>query len=229
MRFFLSFLFALLLISTGVAVVTMSSAGQGDWKINLSLPHIGFGTSTADARSSVEQTVVTRPAPTKDQSQLPQRAVSANAQSTPPPGEPIGDWTFNCGANPQTSKKQCTIMQSLTDEKSNSVVFAWIIGDDGKGNLVGLWQTPTGVLINRGIVIDLGTEKPIAVPYTACITGHCEAVANLAPDFVETLTKAEKATATVFVVSGQGLTFNLSVKGLSDGIAALKRATTADG
>jgi invasion protein IalB len=124
--------------------------------------------------------------------------------------------------------KRCSIMQQLSDQKSKSVVFAWLIGDDGKGNLVGVWQTPTGVLINRGVTLDVGTDKPIAVPFTACITGHCEAVANLAPDFVETLIKAEKATATIFAVSGQGLTFNLSVRGLSDGIAALKNAT-ADG
>ena len=215
MRFFLSFLFALLVISTGIAVVTISSAEQGAWTLSLPIPRLDSGAPTAAAQG--EPPIIL--------AQAPQPPLPAPAKVS---GEPMGDWLFNCTTNSQTSMKQCTIMQQLSDEKSKSVVFAWLIGDDGKGNLVGVWQTPTGILVNRGVVIDVGTEKPIAVPFTACITGHCEAVATLAPDFVETLIKAEKATATIFAVSGQGLTFKLSVKGLSDGIAALKNAT-ADG
>jgi invasion protein IalB len=226
MRFFLSFLFALLLISTGIAVVTISSAEQGGWSLNLPIPQLS---SDAPAGTPSIATGTTTGEAAPPQAAAPQAAPEASAA---PPGklvgEPIGDWLFNCSASPKTSVKRCSIRQQLSDQKSKSVVFAWLIGDDGKGNLVGVWQTPTGVLINRGVLLDVGTDKPIAVPFTACITGHCEAVANLAPDFVETLIKAEKATATIFAVSGQGLTFNLSVKGLSDGIAALKKAT-ADG
>jgi invasion protein IalB len=137
-------------------------------------------------------------------------------------GQPIGDWTFNCGTNPQTSRKQCTIAQQLTDKRTQSVVFSWLIGDDGQGNLVAVWQTPTGILVNRGVVVDVGIERPIAVPFTSCITGRCEAVANLAPDFVDTLAKATKATATVFTLGGEGLTFSLSVNGLAEAIDAVK-------
>ncbi len=140
-------------------------------------------------------------------------------------GQPIGDWVFNCGLNPQTSKKQCTIAQQLTDEKSKSVVFAWLIGNDGNGNLLAIWQTPTGVLVNRGVVVDLGADKPVAVPFTSCITGRCEAIANLAPEFVDSLVKATSATATVVAVNGQSLTFNLSVNGLARAIDAVKAPT----
>jgi invasion protein IalB len=127
--------------------------------------------------------------------------------------------------NPQTSRKKFTIAQQLTDKTSKSVVFAWLIGGDGKGNLVAVWQTPTGVLINRGVVIDVGTDKPIAVPFTSCISGHCEAIANLAPDFIDKLVTATSATATVYTVAGQGLTFKLSVNGLAKAIAAVKAPT----
>ena len=127
--------------------------------------------------------------------------------------------------NPRTSRKQCTIAQQLTDKRTQSVVFAWLIGDDGQWNLVSVWQTPTGVLVNRGVVIDVGADKPIAIPYTSCISGHCEAIANLAPDFVDALMKATRATATVFTVAGEGLTFGLSVNGLAKAIDAVKAPT----
>jgi len=216
MRFFLSFLAALLVVGAGIAFVTMSSAGQGGWGLKFAMPG-GNSTPAIDAKSA--STIELAGASPVEPAPEPAAASPQIA------GEPIGDWIFQCANDPRTASKRCSIVQSISSNKSKAVVFAWVIGNDDKNNLVAVWQTPTGVLIDRGVVIDVGTEKPIAVPYTACITGHCEAVATLAPDFVETLTKAEKATATIIAVSGQGLTFDLSVKGLSDGIAALKKAT----
>jgi invasion protein IalB len=102
-----------------------------------------------------------------------------------------------------------------------------LIGNDGNGNLIAIWQTPTGVLVNRGVVVDVGAPQPISVPYTSCIPGHCEAIANLAPDFIETLVKATSATATIYTVAGQGLTFNLSVNGLAAAIDAVKAPTAS--
>jgi invasion protein IalB len=75
--------------------------------------------------------------------------------------------------------------------------------------------------------VNVGDEKPVAVPFTSCITGHCEAVANLAPDFIQTLVSATSATATVYTVAGQGLTFKLSVNGLAQAIDAVKAPTAS--
>ncbi len=208
MRFFFSLIFAVLIIASGVAVVAFSTAEQGSWSLSFPMP---WAASSAEASQESPAEKEVAPPPTVTVLQ----------------GQPIGDWIFNCGMNPQTSKKQCTIAQQLTDEKSKSVVFAWLIGNDGSGNLVAVWQTPTGVLINRGVVIDVGTQQPIAVPYTSCITGHCEAIASLAPDFIATLVKATTATATVYTVGGQGLTFKLSVNGLAQAIDAVKAPTAS--
>jgi invasion protein IalB len=204
-RFFFSLVFVVLVIASGVAVVVFSTAEQGSWSLNFPMPW-----ATPSAAASPEPAA--------------EREV-AKPTVTVLRGQPIGDWIFNCGMNPQTSTKQCTIAQQLTDKTSKSVVFAWLIGGDGTGNLVAVWQTPTGVLINRGVVIDVGTDKPIAVPFTSCISGHCEAIANLAPDFIDKLVTATSATATVYTVAGQGLTFKLSVNGLAKAIAAVKAPT----
>jgi invasion protein IalB len=199
-RFFLSFFFVLAVISSGVAVV-FSTAEQGSWSLSFPMP---WASQPAVASEEAAEKEAMAPAVTVLR------------------GQPIGDWTFNCGTNPQTSRKQCTIVQQLTDKRTQSVVFTWLIGDDGDGNLVAVWQTPTGVLVNRGVVVDVGIQRPIAVPFTTCISGHCEAVANLAPDFVDSLMSATKATATIFNVAGEGLTFSLSVNGLAEAIDAVK-------
>ncbi len=206
MRFFFSLIFVVLIIASGVAVVAFSTAEQGSWSLNFPLPWV-----MSPAAASPEE--------------------AAEKEAPKPPvtvlrGQPIGDWIFNCGMNPQTSKKQCTIEQQLTDQKTKSVVFSWLIGNDGSGHLVAVWQTPTGVLINRGVVVSVGAEKPVAVPYTSCLTGHCEAIANLAPDFIEKLAGAASATATIYTAAGKGLTFRLSVNGLAKAIDAVKAPTT---
>ena len=206
MRFFFSLIFVVLIIASGVAVVVFSTAEQGSWSLNFPMPWV-----SSPAAASPEVAA---------EKEAPQPTVTVLR------GQPIGDWIFNCGMNPQTSKKQCTIAQQLTDEKTKSVVFAWLIGNDGTGNLVAVWQTPTGVLVNRGVVVNVGTEKPVAVPFTSCLAGHCEAIANLAPDFIERLVGATSATATVYTVAGQGLTFKLSVNGLAKAIDAVKAPTT---
>jgi invasion protein IalB len=204
-RFFFSLIFVVLVIASGVAVVTFSTAEQGSWSLDFPMPWV-----SSPAVASPE-------------------TAAGNKAPEPPVtvlrGQPIGDWVFNCGMNPQTSAKRCTIEQQLTDEKTKSVVFAWVIGNDGSGRLVAIWQTPTGVLVNRGVVLNVGSERPVSVPYSSCLTGHCEAIANLAPDFVEKLASADSATATVYMVGGEGLTFKLSVNGLAKAIDAVKAPT----
>ena len=202
MRFLLSLLFVLAIIVSGVAVAVFATAEQGSWSLSFPIPW-----ASQPAVASQEATAV-------KEADTPKVTVLK--------GQPIGDWIFNCGTNPQNSRKTCTIAQQLTDKRTQSVVFAWLIGDDGQGNLIAVWQTPTGVLVNRGVVIDVGTERPIAVPFTSCISGYCEAVANLAPDFIDLLAKAQKASATVYTLAGEGLTFSVSVNGLAQAIDAVK-------
>jgi invasion protein IalB len=201
-RFLVSLFFVLAIISSGVAVVFFSTAEQGSWSLSFPMPWAS------------QPAIASQEAVTEKEADAPTVTVLR--------GQPIGDWIFSCGTNPQTSRKQCTIAQQLTDKRTQSVVLAWLIGDDGDGNLFAAWQTPTGVLVNRGVVVDVGIERPIAVPFTSCISGYCEAVANLAPHFVHSLINATKATATVFTVAGEGLTFSLSVDGLAEAIDAVK-------
>lgn len=138
--------------------------------------------------------------------------------------ETYGDWVYICLENPQDKAVRCSLAQQLADQQSKQNVFSWRIVQDGKGGMVGVWQTPPQVILNRGITIDAGTPKPIAVPYERCGQRSCRAIAALAPDYIETLTKAEKATVTIVLSNGRAVNLPLSVKGLADGLAALKQA-----
>jgi len=134
----------------------------------------------------------------------------------------IGDWVYACMNQEKPAPKQCFIRQQLADDKTKAPIFAWTLGQGPKGDIVAVWQTPTGVMVGAGVLLDIGGEKPIPVPYRACLAGQCQAVANLEAEFVERLGKAEKARATIVAANGKGLAFDFSVKGLADGLAALK-------
>ena len=133
----------------------------------------------------------------------------------------FGDWVYSC-LTFADANTHCSIAQTLTSAQTKKPVFQWRIAQDDKGGVVGIWQTPTGVLVNHGIVLDIGTPKPITIPFEYCAPGGCEAVGNLAADFVAALAKAQKASATVFGRDSKGVTYPFSVKGLADGLAALK-------
>jgi invasion protein IalB len=202
MRMLLSLFFALLVVSiaAGVALLTGAiSIAQQDPPV----PALNPGVAAAP------------PAP----------VASAPPQNQPKvvKTETYGDWIYSCFEQPESKEVRCSISQRLSEAESKAAVFLWRISQDGKGGLVGVWETPAGVLLTRGIVLEAGTPKPISIPYESCLGGGCRAVAGLAPDFIEALSKTEQATATVFKRNGEGVKLALSVKGLADGLSALRQ------
>jgi invasion protein IalB len=179
------------------------------------------------AISIAQQQPVPTPNPTPAQAAAPAAGGQQQQQQRPRPTvtkqQAYGDWNYVCLQNPESKAVRCSISQQLADEKSKQSVFSWRIVQDGRGGLVGVWQTPAQVLLNRGITIDAGAPKPIAVPYERCGQRSCRAVATLAADYIDTLSKAEKATATIVFQNGKAVNLPLSVKGLAEALAALKQ------
>lgn len=196
----------------------------------------GIGVSFFTGAISIAQPTANVPTPTPRPVQPPAAqsaapgaqgtaAAPANAAAAKPivtKTQTFGDWIYTCVKRQASDPKaQCSIVQQLSDSKSKAPLFLWRIAAGDKG-LVGEWQTRTGVMVDRGITLDAGTEKPIVIPFQLCTPTGCQAVANLAPDFIDALGKAQKASATVFPIGAKGVLLTLSVKGLPDALAALK-------
>lgn len=157
------------------------------------------------------------------------RAAAAATPDAPQPTvlrrEVMEDWIFACVQLPDSQEQRCGISQQLSHSESGATLFLWRITQDGRGGFVGEWETPTGLVVGRGIVLDAGTDQPIAIPFQACTQSGCIAVANLAPDFIEALGNAQEASATIVPIGSQAVRLMLSVNGLARGLAALGAAT----
>lgn len=155
-------------------------------------------------------------------------AAAANADVPQPTvlrREAMEDWIFACVQLPNSQEQRCGISQQLSHSETGATLFVWRITQDGRGGFVGEWETPTGLVVGRGIVLDAGTDQPIPIPFQACTQTGCIAVANLAPDFIEALNGAREASATVVPIGSQPVRLMLSVKGLAAGLAALGAET----
>jgi invasion protein IalB len=159
---------------------------------------------------------------------------TATADSATPQAAPeevvkqatYGDWTYACVKAGSGGDVRCVIAQQLVDSKSKAPLFRWRIVRDDKGGMIGEWDTPSGMLVNQGIVLDAGWDKPARIPFQTCVAGGCRATASLAPDAIDRLAKAEKAVVTLFPAGGNagGVQIGLSVKGLPEALAALREA-----
>lgn len=219
MRFLLSLLFNIAVFAAFLAVFVLPpgqwrglvAVNAGEWPITRPIANLLDGEETTPrAVAPVHTAPDTRAAPIS----IPEIV-----------GTPLGDWVYDCEAGTD-GERPCIIAHQIADQTTGEVTFSWLIGVNSNGDFRALWQTPTGIMLSDGIVFDAGTERPITLPFTACFTGRCEAVANLAPDFIDILIAATAAKATIQHVSGQTLTFDISVDGLSDAIAVLKQQSS---
>lgn len=135
--------------------------------------------------------------------------------------EAFGDWRFVCVEVKEGAPPNCSASQQLKVAETGNAVFIWRIVQDGRGGLVGIWQVPETVLLSAGLTLEAGTPQPIAIPFESCGTGSCRAVANLAPDFIASLSSAKTLSASVVLSNRQPLKFPLSPAGLGDALTAL--------
>jgi invasion protein IalB len=163
--------------------------------------------------ASAVETVAPVPAATPTPPADPQARVARD--------ETFGDWRFVCLEPDEGATASCSASQRLRVAETGAAVFVWRIVQDGQGGLVGIWQVPETVLLAAGLTLDAGTPQPLTIPFESCGGGSCQAVANLAPDFIEKLSSAQTLSASVVLTNRQTVKFPLSPTGLPDALAAL--------
>jgi invasion protein IalB len=150
--------------------------------------------------------------------ETPQQAEPA-APVAAPTARTVGSWTLVCpGAN--VPRADCALVQRLVDADKRPLVV-WSVTRDTDGTVRTMWQTPTNVDRQRGLVLDVGDGRPRTVPFAACAEQYCVVRGILAPAYLATLAAAPRVTVAVSDTVGNAATHAFALAGLADGLAWL--------
>ncbi len=127
-----------------------------------------------------------------------------------------GAWTVSCTyISEQSAKAACSAVLQVIEKKRNQVLFAWDIGRDDKGVLRTVLETPTGVLIQKGVELKLDEAATQFVPYTACLPQECQASVVMDASFVKNVMASREAAITVHAINGRSITFKVPIAGIA--------------
>jgi invasion protein IalB len=135
-------------------------------------------------------------------------------------------WTINC-VQMKTSdpKKTCSAIMQVAEPKNRRVVFAWVIGRTPDGVMTSVFQTPTRVLLQKGVELKLGNAAPHKADFVVCSNQSCEASLPMNDAVIREAMAAAggNAVATVTVANGQAVNFTMPIKGIDKVLAAIGR------
>jgi invasion protein IalB len=113
-------------------------------------------------------------------------------------------------------------MLQVTDQSKRQVLLVWILGRNAEGGLVSVMRTPTGVLLQKGVELKLGSGSARRLSYVSCDPQQCEAVLPMDDAMVREMAAGE-AVATVVATDGRAISFNMAMKGGDKAVASIPR------
>jgi invasion protein IalB len=149
------------------------------------------------------------------------RATGAPAPSSDPGWRVTathGAWETQC---PVAGKNPCVAVLRLIQQPTNTTVFGWIVGKGGNGAWGMTVESPTGVVIDRGLELKVGDGPPRQLVYSTCTPQRCTSSAPIDAALMRDLQTANRASAKIYASSGQTLEFGIPLTGFKEAVASL--------
>jgi len=182
------------------------------------LPSVELGAQPAPKQQQAP--AAKQPAPPAS----PAQAVAPAAPAGPVRTESFvqDSWIVQCQEMAGAPKKTCSATLQVVDDK-RQVMFGWVIGKTPEGALTAVFQTPTGILIQRGLELKIGNATtPRKANYIACNNQRCEASMPVDEGFIKEASASPTAVAAIYLVDGRAVNYNLNTKGFDKAVAAVK-------
>ena len=134
----------------------------------------------------------------------------------------LGRWVVTCQDNAKASTKHnCGASLRIVDN-NQQVVILWEIGRSADGALRASMQTPTGVLVQKGVDLKIGDTQVGKFNYAACVPQNCEANGALDEALVKKMAAASEMMVTIHARDGRDVHFKFPVNGIDKAIAAIR-------
>jgi invasion protein IalB len=154
------------------------------------------------------------------------KAKAQPKQETPAAGpvrtetQTFDQWTVTC-REATGQPKVCSAALRVV-QPNQQLVILWEIGKGKDGVIRSAMQTPTGVLVQKGVDLQVGTETVGKLDYASCVPQNCEASGALDDALAQKLASAGEVTVTVHAKDGRDIHFKFPVKGIDKAVAAVR-------
>ncbi len=134
----------------------------------------------------------------------------------------FGSWVLACPPADAGQKGSCVLIQQLSETLSRKVVFVWLMQYDDKGQLMAAFRLPTGVFINRGLIMKTAPDaEGVRIDYEQCGPTECQALFPVTKDLVKQFSAAKSVSVTIALTNGQAPNVQLGMDGFAGALAAL--------
>lgn len=135
-------------------------------------------------------------------------------------------WTVTCripekAGTPRACSAVLRIFQTDPSSQQSRAIFGWVIGMRDK-KPVGVFQLPTGVLIQPGVSVQIGKDTK-TMPYSQCAPMGCEAVVAMDDGFNKAVSAAQSIDATIVSTDGKALKFTINTKGFARALSEIQK------
>jgi invasion protein IalB len=134
----------------------------------------------------------------------------------------FGDWRLRCEVPSGSTVEQCALMQTVVAEDHPDltlIVAVRVVG--GKLKLLRV-VAPLGVLLLRGLGLKIDTTDMGKASFTRCLGDGCVADVEMDDTLADLLKKGQVATFIIFRTPEEGIGIPVSLRGFSEGLAALR-------
>ncbi len=158
----------------------------------------------------------------KSQSPLPHVAEQKPSPPLRTETTVYGRWTVTCQeANlDKDAKKTCAATLPVVDANKR-LVLLWRL-DSADGKLRSVMQTPTGVLVQKGVALAVGNTQIGTLAYAGCVPQNCEAAGPIDDPMLHAIEAAPELVVTIHAMDGRDLHFTFPLTGIDKAVAAVR-------
>ncbi|MCE9506908.1 MAG: invasion associated locus B family protein [Alphaproteobacteria bacterium] len=158
--------------------------------------------------------------------------VLAKTASRVEPPRTFKDWRLLCTVPGKDGKKQCQIIQVLSEDGKKSVALTTIVHAGQikeKPVAVMIFMLPLGTLLPPGMTLKVDDDKEIRIPYQQCRKGGCLVRVAVDKDRLDKIKTGKSMFVGYKVMNGKGKVAQVPLNGFAQALDAMMRESSKEG
>ncbi|MDY0028729.1 MAG: invasion associated locus B family protein [Pseudobdellovibrionaceae bacterium] len=128
-------------------------------------------------------------------------------------------WVKRC----EKESQRCEIFQNISLKENGKRLVEMAVGfsDKSSDKARAVILSPLGVLLDKGVEIQVSDLKPISVPFRTCTDAGCAAIFEISDEMLDSMINGRKMLVIFHSTSGQAYKIEMSLGGFGSKVAEL--------